>query len=65
MPVQKFRTPDEARKAQRSVPGSEENVRRLRTILEFWSKARPRLIPRGVHKYRSVQEAQDAAHSRR
>ncbi len=58
MPVQKFRTPDDARRAQQSVPGSEENIRRMRTILEFWSKARPRTILRGVHKYRSVQDAQ-------
>jgi hypothetical protein len=66
MPVQKFRTPDEARVAQRSVAGSEQNIRRLRAILDFWSKARPRRILRGVHKYHSVQEAQqDADLSRR
>jgi hypothetical protein len=66
MPVQKFRTSDEARQAQQSVAASEQNIRRLRAILDFWSKARPRKILRGVRKYRSVQEAQqDAELSRR
>lgn len=65
MPIQKFRSLDEARAAQRSRPGSEENLRRLRAVLLFWSRARPKTFQRGVFKYRSVQEAQDAALSRR
>lgn len=65
MPIQKFRSPDEARRAQRSEPGSETNIRRMRFVLEFWSRVRPRAIHRGVTKYHSVREAQDAARSRR
>lgn len=64
MAVTKFRTPDEASSAQRSAPGSDANVRRMRAILEFWSHARPRKVPRGVFKYRSIEEA-NAALSRR
>ena len=60
MPIQKFRTSDDARKTQRSVPGSRENVRRMTFVLEFWSRVRPKSVPRGVFKYRSPQEAQEA-----
>jgi len=65
MPVQKFRDPDEARRSQRSEPGSELNIRRMAFVLEFWSRARPRRVAHGVFKYRSHEEAQDAALSRR
>ncbi len=58
MPVEKFRTSDEARVSQRSRPGSEENVRRMNFVLEFWSRVHPRQIRRGVFKYRSPAEAQ-------
>lgn len=64
MPVHKFRTPEEARHAQRSIPGSETNVRRMRFVLQFWSRVRPKRVPHGVFKYRSQQEA-DADLSRR
>lgn len=60
MPVQKFRTFEEARRTQRSVPGSETNIRRLSFVLEFWSRVRPKKVQSGVFKYRSLQEAQDA-----
>ena len=59
MPVQKFRTPDDARRAQRSVPGSEENLRRLAFVLAFWSRIRPRTVPHGVFKFRSPAEAEE------
>jgi hypothetical protein len=61
MPVQKFRSSDEARRAQRSVPGSEENIRRMRFVLDFWSRVHPREIRRGVTKYRSRNEGDDDA----
>lgn len=64
MPVQKFRSPEEARRAQRSEPGSETNIRRMTFVLEFWSRLRPRTVRPGVFKYRSPQEAQDSANSR-
>lgn len=65
MPVQKFRSPDEARRALRSEPGSETNVRRMIFVLDFWSRLRPKTAPRGVFKFRSLQDAQQAAISRR
>jgi hypothetical protein len=65
MPVEKFRTADDARRAQRSEPGSETNVRRMTFVLEFWSRMRPKRVSHGVFKYRSPKEAQDAALSRR
>jgi hypothetical protein len=65
MPVQKFHSPDDARRAQRSEPGSETNVQRIDFVLEFWSRIHPRKVPHGVFKYRSQKEAQDAALSRR
>jgi hypothetical protein len=60
MPVQKFRSSDDARRAQRSTPGSDANIRRMRFVLDFWSRVHPRQIRRGVTKYRSPVEAQDA-----
>ena len=63
MPVTKFRSPQEARRSQRSVPGSETNVRRMTFVLDFWSHLRPKKTPHGVFKYRSPQEAQDAVRS--
>ena len=64
MPIQKFRSFDEARRAQRSIPGSETNLRRLRFVLEFWSRVRPKTHARGVTKFRSSEDA-DAALSQR
>ena len=58
MPVQKFRSPDEARRLPVSTAGSEENVRRLRSVLDFWSRPRPKIVPRGVFKYRPIEDAQ-------
>ena len=60
MPVTKFRSLDEARAAQWSEGGSEENLRRLRFVLKFWSRLRPRRVPHGVFRYRSIEEANAA-----
>lgn len=65
MPVEKFRSLDDARRAQRSEPGSERNVRRMTFVLQFWSRVHPKRVQHGVFKYRSPHEAQDAALSRR
>lgn len=58
MPVQKFRSLDEARRAQRSTPGGAEIARRMRFVLEFWSRLRPCRVPHGVFKFRSHDEAE-------
>jgi len=55
MPVEKFRSTDDARRAQRSVPGSPENLKRMAFVLEFWS----RVARQGVFKYRSITEANE------
>lgn len=61
MPIQKFKSLEEARRAQRSIPGSETNLRRLRFVLEFWSRVRPKAHTRGVTKFRSMEEADATA----
>ena len=57
MPLEKFRSFDEARRAQRSTPGSPENLRRLSFVMEFWSRVHPRTVRAGVFRYRSIDEA--------
>ena len=59
LPIRKFHSLDEAHRAQRIVPGTAEHSRALRSV--FWMAARfapDRMPPPGVHKYRSVEEAQ-------
>lgn len=63
MPVQKFRSLEEASAAMRCEPRSEEHLRRLRFSYEFWSRVRPVTFPRGVRRYRSIEDA-DADFSR-
>lgn len=57
MPVQKFRTFDEAREALWGEPGSPEHLRRVAWLWAFGRKLSPRRYPAGVHRYRSIQEA--------
>jgi hypothetical protein len=59
MPIKKYRSLDEAKADQRSEPGSETNIRRMTFVLDFWSRVRPKTVPRGVFKYRSIEEAQN------
>lgn len=57
MPVQKFRTLDEAREALWGEPGSAEHLRRVAWLWAFGRKLQPRRYPPGVHRYRSIEEA--------
>lgn len=57
MPVTKFRSHEEARQAQWSEGGSEENLRRLAAVLELWSHLKPKRFPSGVFRYTSIEEA--------
>ena len=57
MPIEKFRTLEEASLALRSVPGSKEHLKRLRFSYSFWSRLRPTVAMQGVRKYRSPEEA--------
>jgi len=60
MPIQKFKSLDDARRALWTEPGSDENIRAIRYLLGFWSHVRPVRFPIGVFKYRSIQEANAA-----
>ncbi len=64
MPIQKFRSLDASRHSQRSESGSETKIRRLRFVLDFWSRVHPREVEHGVFKYRSPEEAQAALSGR-
>jgi len=57
MPVQKFRTHEEARRALWIPPGDPRIPRRLRYWLGVWTVLYPLARPRGVSKFRSIEEA--------
>lgn len=54
MPVRKFRTFDEARRALWTAPGEAGLVERLKRLGEL---ARPEPRPAGVFRYRSIVDA--------
>lgn len=57
MPVRKFRTHDEARRAQELQPGDPRIPDRLRQVLYMGAQLYPVDRPRGVHRFRSPAEA--------
>ena len=58
MPVQKFRSIEEMNKA--TVPKSSSDFERfLRHCNRYW-KISPKRYPRGVFKFRTIEEAQKA-----
>lgn len=59
MAVQKFRTVEEMEAAAVLVPSSEGFDRFLRHCARLWALA-PRAYPRGVFKFRSIEDAQAA-----
>ena len=59
MRVQKFRTVEQMEAAPLVVPAGEGFDRFVRHCARFWALA-PRVYPRGVFKFRSVEEAQAA-----
>lgn len=59
MPVQKFRSIEEMNKAPAPI-GSEESFERfLRHCARYWAIS-PKRYPRGVFKFRTIEEAQEA-----
>jgi hypothetical protein len=59
MPVQKFRSIDEMNRASPSESGSDFD-RFLRHCARYWAMS-PKMYPRGVFKFRSIEDAQRAA----
>lgn len=57
MPVQKFRDFESARQALWLPSGHKDLVRRIKGLWAFSSRLVPRQIPRGVRKFRSIEEA--------
>lgn len=57
MPIQKFRTLDAARRALWQSPRSPSLVSHIKALWAFSSRLVPRQIPRGVRKFRSIEEA--------
>ena len=59
MPVQRFRSVEDMGAAPVVVPPGEGFERFARHCARFWRVA-PRVYPRGVYRFRSVEEAQAA-----
>jgi hypothetical protein len=59
MPVQKFRSIEEMNKAEPPRSGTDHFERFLRHCARYWAIA-PKHYPRGVFKFRSLEEAQKA-----
>ena len=59
MPVQKFRTIEEMNNAPARESGPRDFERFLRHCERYWAIA-PRVYPRGVFKFRSIEDAQRA-----
>ena len=59
MPVQKFRSIEEMNKAVPPTRDEEHFERFLRLCARWWAIA-PKQYPRGVFKFRTIEEAQKA-----
>ncbi|MBI3757605.1 MAG: hypothetical protein HY267_06480 [Deltaproteobacteria bacterium] len=57
MPVQKFRNLDAARRALWRPSHAADLVLHIKSLWAFSTRLTPRQIPRGIRKFRSIQEA--------
>lgn len=57
MTLQRFRDFDEARRALWTQSGDKQLARRIRNLWAFSLRLARREIPRGVRKFRSIEEA--------
>lgn len=57
MPIQKFRSLEEAERALWESPMQPDLLARIAALWRFSSQLVPRDIPRGVRKFRSIEEA--------
>ncbi|MBI5211305.1 MAG: hypothetical protein HY927_15130 [Elusimicrobia bacterium] len=60
MPVERFRSFDEAREALWGRGDDSSSLRRAAALWAFSERLCPRRVPSGVHRYRSMGEAQAA-----
>lgn len=58
MPIQKFRTFEEAREALWGRPGDPQHLKRIAWLWAFSQRIRPARPRPGVKRFRSLQEAQ-------
>ena len=57
MPVQRFRTFDDARRDLWLTPSDPKLLARIRSLWEFSARLAPCAMPQGVRKFRSIEEA--------
>ncbi len=57
MPVQRFRSFADARRALWLPPGDPKLLARIRTLWDFSARLAPGAAPRGVRKFRTLEEA--------
>jgi hypothetical protein len=57
MPVRRFRTFDEARRDLWLEPGDPKLLARIRSLWKFSARLAPCTMPRGIHKFRTIEEA--------
>jgi hypothetical protein len=60
MPVQKFGSLDDARQALWRDPTHPSHLRRVAWLWRLGSQLAPQRYPRGVHRFRSIEEASQA-----
>ena len=60
MPVYRFRSMEEAREALWIAGNSTELAERMRKLWAFQARFRQERMPRGVYRYRSIEEANRA-----
>ncbi len=57
MPVQRFRSFDDARRALWIAPGDPALVARIRSVWRFSARLADRRIPRGLRRFRRIEDA--------
>ena len=57
MPIQKFRSFDEAREALWGEAGDPAHLRRVAWLWAFSDRLYPMRIPRGLYRFESIEEA--------
>lgn len=60
MPVERFRSFEEAREALWGEPGDPAYLRQIAWLWAFAARVAPRRYPRGVHRYESIDAANRA-----